>query len=65
MLVGMPIAILNLGGVRGEDLLFKSLPTGQTGEYAVRVEMRTDQVLPGLVDQLKRTGVTMSQPKEL
>lgn len=55
---GMPIGILNLGGVRGEDAFFQKLPIGQAGEAGVRVELRTDKVLPGLVDQLKRTGLT-------
>ncbi|KAJ5038402.1 uncharacterized protein L3040_007265 [Drepanopeziza brunnea f. sp. 'multigermtubi'] len=54
---GMPIAILNIGGVRGEEAFFQNLPMGQTGEAAVRVELGTDRVLPGLVDQLKRTGL--------
>jgi len=53
---GMPIGILNLGGVRGEEAFFKNLPIGQKGEAGVRVEQATDKVLPGLVDELKRTG---------
>ena len=53
---GMPIGIMNLGGVRGEEHFFKNLPVGQVGEAAVRVEQETHKVLPGLVDQLKRTG---------
>ncbi|CZT52535.1 related to sirtuin type 4 [Rhynchosporium secalis] len=53
---GMPIGILNLGGVRGEDAFFQSLPMGQSGEYGARIELATDKVLPGLVDQLRRTG---------
>lgn len=53
---GMPIGILNLGGVRGEEAFFKELPMGQRGEYGVRVELGTDKVLPALVVELKRTG---------
>ncbi|RFU25857.1 hypothetical protein B7463_g10480, partial [Scytalidium lignicola] len=49
---GMPIGILNLGGVRGEDAFFQGLPSAQEGEFGVRVEMATDKVLPGLVEQL-------------
>jgi hypothetical protein len=52
----MPIGILNLGGVRGEDAFFKDLPVGQVGEAGVRVEFAIDKVLPGLLEQLKRTG---------
>ncbi|TVY71486.1 NAD-dependent protein deacylase SIR4 [Lachnellula suecica] len=55
---GMPIGILNLGGVRGEEAFFQNLPIGQQGEASVRVEFGTDIILPGLVDQLRRTGYT-------
>jgi len=58
---GMPIGILNLGGVRGEDAFFQDLPMGQKGGAGVRIEMGTDKRLPGLVDQLKRTGFTQSK----
>lgn len=53
---GMLIGILNLGGVRGEDAFFQNLPGDQRGDAGVRVEMGTDKILPGLVEQLKRTG---------
>ncbi|KAG4435848.1 hypothetical protein IFR05_008674 [Cadophora sp. M221] len=58
---GMPIGILNLGGVRGEDAFFQKLPMGQSGESGVRIELGTDKVLPGLVDQLRRTGLAQSK----
>jgi NAD-dependent SIR2 family protein deacetylase len=61
---GMPIGILNLGGVRGEEAFFKNLHGGQTGDAGVRVEMGTDKILPGLVDQLKRTGFAQSHRDE-
>ena len=61
---GMPIGILNLGGVRGEEAFFKNLSGGQTGEAGVRVEMGTDKILPRLVDQLKRIGLAQSQRDE-
>jgi NAD-dependent deacetylase sirtuin 4 len=53
---GMPIGILNIGGVRGEEAFFQNLPVGQNGEAGVRVDMGTDIVLPKLVDHLKRIG---------
>lgn len=53
---GMPIAVLNLGGVRGEEVLFQSLDLDQEGEAGVRVDMGTDKVLPGLVEQLRSSG---------
>ncbi|TVY47549.1 NAD-dependent protein deacylase [Lachnellula occidentalis] len=62
---GMPVGILNLGGVRGEDAFFQNLPMSQQGEAGVRVELGTDKVLPGLVDQLKRTGFTHTKNEAL
>ncbi|CAG8956956.1 hypothetical protein HYFRA_00012007 [Hymenoscyphus fraxineus] len=55
---GMPIGILNIGGVRGEETFFQELPIGQQGEAGIRVEIGTDKLLPGLIEQLKRTGFT-------
>ncbi len=57
---GMPIAIVNLGGVRGEDAFFQNLPIGNSGEAGARVELGTDKLLPRLVDQLRRTGAKNS-----
>lgn len=51
---GMPIGILNLGGVRGEEVFFEDMVPGQQGEFGVRAEMAADKLLPGLVAQLKR-----------
>ncbi|KAI0512658.1 silencing information regulator [Xylaria bambusicola] len=48
-----PIAIVNLGGVRGEDALFVELDPDQWGSQAVRVEISTDELLPALVNRLK------------
>lgn len=53
---GMPIGILNLGGVRGEDAFFQELPVTQGGEAGVRIELATEKILPGVVEQLKKTG---------
>lgn len=53
----MPIGILNLGGVRGEELFFKDLSPSQQGESGIRIEIATDKVLPGLVEQLKCSGI--------
>jgi NAD+-dependent protein deacetylase sirtuin 4 len=51
---GMPIGIVNIGGVRGEEQFFDRLAPGQAGGRGVRVELSTDSVLPGLVDNLER-----------
>jgi NAD-dependent SIR2 family protein deacetylase len=57
---GMPIGILNLGGVRGEELFFENLPPSQQGEFGVRAEMVADKLLPDLVAQLKCLGFERS-----
>ena len=54
---GMPIGIINLGGVRGEDSFWENLPMGQSGEAGVRVELGTEKVLPALVKQMLRAGI--------
>lgn len=45
---GLPVAIVALGGVRGEEEFFNDSGSG------VRVEMRTEELLPALVEALKR-----------
>jgi NAD+-dependent protein deacetylase sirtuin 4 len=62
---GMPIGILNLGGVRGEEQFFKDLPPLQQGELGVRAEMASDKLLPDLVDQLKRLGFDKPSEKDV
>lgn len=53
---GMPIAIVNIGGVRGEEQFFPTVDWTQTGEQRVRVEFSTDTLLPALVDQLRQSS---------
>ncbi|KAK0630653.1 SIR2 family histone deacetylase-like protein [Bombardia bombarda] len=52
---GMPIAIVNMGGVRGEDILAAELDPQQSGAQGVRVEMSTESLLPTLVEELRRS----------
>lgn len=52
---GMPIAIVNFGGVRGEDSFFTNLDPQQTGAQGVRVEMPTESLLPTLVEELRQS----------
>ncbi|KAH8595711.1 DHS-like NAD/FAD-binding domain-containing protein [Bisporella sp. PMI_857] len=61
---GMPIGIMNLGGVRGEEIFFKNLPTAQQGEAGVRIEQPTDRVLPRLVERLNRVGFKVHRHEE-
>lgn len=50
---GMPIGILNIGGVRGEEAFFESVPGENDGRWAVRSAESTDLVLPGLVERMR------------
>jgi len=50
-----PIGIVNLGGVRGEDAFFVDLDPSQTGARGARVEMSTDELLPALVEKVRRS----------
>lgn len=50
---GMPIAIVNMGGVRGEDLFFGGLDPDQPGAAGVRTEESISEVLPALVTELR------------
>jgi len=57
---GMPIGIINLGGVRGEEIFHENLDGGQKGELGVRAEMPSDKLLPTLIDHLRTLGVASS-----
>lgn len=43
---GMPIGVLNLGGVRGEEGLFEGYGEATDGKAAVRVSLAAEDVLP-------------------
>ena len=58
---GMPVAIINIGGVRGEDHFHIGLDNHQTGEKGVRVEMSTDMLLPAIVEQLTAASTSTSR----
>ncbi|KAI1450761.1 DHS-like NAD/FAD-binding domain-containing protein [Annulohypoxylon stygium] len=53
---GIPIAIINLGGVRGEDAFFANLDPSQEGGQGVRIELSLDELLPALVEQLRQSS---------
>ncbi len=57
---GMPIGILNIGGVRGEETFFADVPPSNTGREAVRVSESADQVLPEVVKILERQRPAMN-----
>jgi NAD-dependent deacetylase sirtuin 4 len=62
---GMPIGILNLGGVRGEEAFFNDLAPIQQGESGVRAELSADKLLPELVAQLRRLGFDRSAGRDV
>ena len=49
---GMPIGILNLGGVRGEESFFSDVQSPNAGEKGVRCSESADKILPLLADTL-------------
>ena len=50
---GMPIGILNLGGVRGEDTFFQHVSVGSNGEQGFRASESAQSVLPNVADRLR------------
>lgn len=57
---GMPIGIINLGGVRAEEVFFKDILDSKNGNTGVRAEMRTDEILPKLVESFKKPGSSIT-----
>lgn len=55
---GIPVAAVNIGGVRGEEVLFADLDPLQKGARGARVEMSTDVLLPELVKELRQSSDT-------
>ena len=49
----LPIGILNLGGVRGEESFYTDLETGNEGELGIRCNESADGLLPQVVDHLR------------
>ncbi|KKY33303.1 putative sir2 family protein [Diaporthe ampelina] len=60
---GMPIAIVNMGGVRGEETFITDLHAGQSGAEGVRIDMTTERLLPDLVSALRRSAPENPVPK--
>ena len=49
----MPIGILNLGGVRGEEAFFEDLGEIKDGANAYRSSVRAEEVLPTVVEAIR------------
>ncbi|KAL8705772.1 MAG: hypothetical protein Q9201_001118 [Fulgogasparrea decipioides] len=54
----MPIGVLNLGGVRGEDSFFANIQADNDGTYGVRCSQSVDKILPSVVRNLGLTAPT-------
>lgn len=53
---GMPIAIVTMGGVRGEDSFITDLHPDQVGAKRVRINMSTEDLLPELAKTLRQSS---------
>lgn len=53
---GIPIAIVNLGGVRGEDTFVADLHPDQSGAEGLRINLSTEAVLPEVVKVLQQSA---------
>lgn len=49
----MPIGILNLGGVRGEESFFAGIDSANVGELGIRCSESAEKILPKVVDILR------------
>ncbi|KAI4285362.1 MAG: hypothetical protein L6R38_000718 [Xanthoria sp. 2 TBL-2021] len=54
----MPIGVLNLGGVRGEEGFYTGLAADNDGSAGVRCSESADKILPAVVQNLPRGGVS-------
>ncbi|ROW12433.1 hypothetical protein VMCG_00207 [Cytospora schulzeri] len=57
---GMPIAIVTIGGVRGEESFVADLHPTQGGAKGVRIDMSTEELLPEVVKTLRQSSVESS-----
>jgi len=55
---GMPLGIVNLGGVRGEEQFFANAPVDGQGIEGVRTSLALEEVLPALVDRIRQNATT-------
>lgn len=58
---GMPIAAVNMGGLRGEEGFFADVPVHGRGTEGVRCALPLEEVLPALAETLGN-GASMAMP---
>ncbi|KAF5234867.1 hypothetical protein FAUST_7403 [Fusarium austroamericanum] len=61
---GMPIAVISMGGIRGEDKFFGDMDPNQRGEQGVRVALSTDDLLPALLSALRNDVAPAEAPRK-
>ena len=61
----MPIGVINLGGVRGEEAFFARLRADNSGEAGMRCNESADRILPDLVGRLRGAGPTTIEPSPI
>lgn len=54
---GLPLGILNLGGVRGEEAFFAGVRADNDGALGIRCNERADKILPTVVETLRKMSV--------
>lgn len=54
---GLPIGVLNLGGVRGEEIIFAGTKVNNDGSTGVRCSESANRILPKVVENLRRVGI--------
>ncbi|KAK5133010.1 hypothetical protein LTR08_008297 [Meristemomyces frigidus] len=60
---GMPIGIINLGGVRGEEQFFAGASLDGLGREALRCSVSLEEILPALVDHLRHDDARIVSDK--
>ena len=58
----MPIGVINLGGVRGEEAFFAGVRAGNNGEAGMRCNESADRILPDIVSRLRGAGSMRVEP---
>ena len=53
---GMPIGIVNMGGVRGEEQFFADVSVHGAGSQGVRCSLQLEKVLPALVERVRQSA---------
>lgn len=57
---GMPIGIVNIGGVRGEEQFYSHLSSNSSGKEGLRCAHVLEELLPGLVGELRRHSMPLA-----